>query len=192
MSRQRQLNLTFVRITYAKKILRGLRYCSLPKLIDRKIEICSIETIESDIFAILGGDLPADSHLILKEEKYFEGAIAKYGIIDAEFSISNRHLANCPIIDSDTFRELGFVLSPEDKEYVTENPLPNGDEDVGLLDFLADDVEKNEAIIKLFLRCDKPKLSLKLPKDFFPREFTVQDACMTNSGYVWFNKHFYL
>lgn len=190
MSRQRQLN--FVRITYAKKILRGLRYSSLPKLIGRKIEICSIETTESDIFAILGGDLPADSRLISNENIRREGAIAKYGIIDAEFSISNRHLANCPLIDRNTFRELGFVLSLEDKEYVTKNPLPNGDEDFGLLDFLAEDIEKNEAIIKLFLRCDAPNLSLKLPTNFFPQEFTVQDACMTNSGYVWFNKHFYL
>lgn len=192
MSRQRQLNLSFVRITYAKKILRGLRYSSLPKLIGRKIEICSIETIESDIFAILGGDLPNDSLLISSENIRREGAIAKYGIIDAEFSISNRHLVNCPVIERNTFRELGFVLSPEDKEYVTKNPLPNGDEDVGLLDFLAEDIEKNEAIIKLFLRCDRPNLYLKLPKDFFPREFTIQDAYMTNSGYVWLNKHFYL
>lgn len=161
-------------------------------MIDRKIEICSIETIESDIFTILGGDLPADSRLISNEKIRIEGAIAKYGIIDAEFSISDRHFVNCPLIDRNTFRELGFVLSPEDKEYITQNHLPNGDEDFGLLDFLADDAEKNEAIIKLFLRCDAPKLSLKLPKDFFPREFIVEDACMTNSGYVWFNKHFYL
>lgn len=192
MSRQRRLNLNFVRITFAKKVLRGLRYGSLPKLINRKIEICSIETIESSIFSILGGDLPADSRLISNEKIRVVRTIAKYGIMDAEFSISNRHLVNCPLIDKETFRELGFILSSEDKECVTQNPLPNGDEDVGLLDFLANDIEKKEAIIKLFLRCDAPKLSLKLPKDFFPREFTVQDACMTNSGYVWLNKHFYL
>ena len=184
-----------MKITYAKKILRGLRYCSLPKLIDRRVEVCSLETVEADIFAILGGDLPADSRLVSPERKYLEGAIAKYGIIDAEFSISNRHLAACSLIDGDTLRELGFVLSPEDRDYISKNPLNPDKEDVGLLDSLADDAEKNEAMIKLFLRADAPqatKFALKLPEDYFPRKFVVEDACMTNSGYVWFNKHFYL
>ena len=101
-------------VTYLRKILRGLRYCSLPKLIDRRVEICSLETVEADIFAILGGDLPADSRLI--EREHLEGAIAKYGIIDAEFSISNRHLASCSLIDSATLREFGFISSLEEKE----------------------------------------------------------------------------
>ena len=184
-----------MKITYLRKILRGLRYCSLPKLIDRRVQICSLETIEADIFSILGGDLPADSRLILKEQKYLEGAITKYGIIDAEFSISTRHLAMCSLIDGDTLHGLGFISSPEEKEYVAKNTLTPDEEDRGLLDFLADDVEKNEAIIKLFLKADAPQslqLSLKLPEGYFPRTFVVQDACMTNSGYVWFNKHFYM
>ncbi|HMS39137.1 MAG TPA: hypothetical protein PKE69_02845 [Pyrinomonadaceae bacterium] len=184
-----------LRIKYTKTILRGLRYCSLPKLINRKIEICSLETFEADLFAILGGDLPPDSRLISPERIYLEGAIVKYGLIDATLSVSNRHLASCSIINGNTLRELGFVLSPEDKDYVTENALETGIEDVGLLDFLAKDVEKNEAIIKLFLKAaeEKPsRLSLKLSDNYFPRTFVVEDACLTNSGYVWFNKHFYL
>lgn len=184
-----------MKITYTKKILRGIRYCSLENLIDRRLEICSLETVEADIFAILGGDLPADSRLNLQKQVYLEGAIAKYGIIDAEFSISNRHLSACSLIDSNTLRELGFVLSPEDKEVLSKSTLGSDGEDLGLLDFLADDVEKNEALIKLFLRADTPqssKFALKLPKDYFPRTFVVEDACMTNSGYIWFNKHFYM
>ena len=73
--------------------------------------------------------------------------------------------------------------------------LETDNEDVGLLDFLADDVEKNEAMIKLFLRAaesQSPRLSLKLAEDYFPQIFIVEDACMTNSGNVWFNKHFYM
>ena len=75
-----------MKITYVKKILRGLRYCSLPKLIDRHIEICSLESVEADIFSILGGDLPADSRFVSPERIYLEGAMAKYGIVDAKFS----------------------------------------------------------------------------------------------------------
>jgi hypothetical protein len=33
---------------------------------------------------------------------------------------------------------------------------------------------------------------LSLPDDYFPRTFLVEDACVTNTGWVWFNKHFYL
>ena len=184
-----------MKITYLRKILRGLRYCSLPKLIDRRLEICSLESVEADIFAILGGDLPADSRLVSPERIYLEGAMAKYGIIDAKFSISIRHLTACPSIDGTTLRELGFVLSPEDKNSLAENVLETDGEDVGLLDFLADDVENNEAMIKLFLRAaesQSPRLSLKLAENYFPQTFVVEDACMTNSNNVWFNKHFYM
>ena len=184
-----------MKITHTKKILRGLRYCSLPKLIDRRIEISSIKTVEADIFAILGGDLPADSRLIVRERKYLEGAIVKYGIIDAEFSVSMRHFSACSLIDGATLRELGFVLSPEDKDYVSQKVLADNGGDAGLLDFLADGVEKNKAMIKLFLKTNalqSPHFSLKLPENYFPQIFVVADACMTNSGYVWFNKHFYM
>ncbi len=184
-----------MKITYVKKILRGLRYCSLPKLIDRRVEICSLETVESDIFAILGGDLPTNCRLVSPEQIYLEGAIAKYGIIDAAFSVSNRHLLACPLIDSETLRELGFVLSAEDKEALAKNALGSDGEDVGLLDTLAEDAEKNEALIKLFLRSDapqSPRFALKLSENYFPQTFIVEDACLTNSGYVWFNKHFYM
>ena len=182
-----------LKIKYLKTILTGLRYCDLPKLINRQIEICSIETVESDIFAILGGDLPNESHLLSPEKIYIEGAIAKYGIIDVKFAVSNKHLANCSIIKGDTLRKLGLVLTKEDKENISQNTNKNDDEDLGLIDFLAEDVEKNEALIKLFLRVENqsPKLALKLPNDYFPQTFVVEDACLTNSGYVWFNKHFY-
>ena len=90
-------------------------------------------------------------------------------------------------------RELGFILSPEDKDSLSKNALET--EDVGFLDLLVEDVEANEAIIKLFLKTVKAQSmsrSLKLAANYFPRTFVVEDACLTNSSYVWFNKHFYL
>jgi hypothetical protein len=184
-----------VKITYLRKILRGLRYCSLPKLIDRHVEISSLETFESDLFAILGGDLPADSRLVSPDKRHLEIALAKYGIIDVQLSISSRHLAACSLINSETLRELGFISTQEEKEYVSQNTLEADSEDIGLLDLLVEDVEKNEAILKLFLKItesQKPRLSLKLADDYFPQTFVVEDACLTNSSYVWLNKHFYL
>lgn len=30
------------------------------------------------------------------------------------------------------------------------------------------------------------------PPDYFPRTFTVTDACITNASLIWLGKHFYL
>lgn len=184
-----------MKITYLRKILRGLRYCSLPKLIDRRVEVSSLETFESDLFAILGGDLPVDGRLISPDKVHLEGAIAKYGLIDVKLSVSNRHLASCSLIDGETLRELGFILSPKEKDSLSKNALEAEGEDVGLLDLLVEDVEANEAIIKLFLKTAEAQPrspSLKLAANYFPRTFVVEDGCLTNSSYVWFNKHFYM
>ena len=32
----------------------------------------------------------------------------------------------------------------------------------------------------------------RLPPDYLPRRFVIEDACLTNCGAVWLNKHFYL
>jgi hypothetical protein len=164
-------------------------------LIDRRVEICSLETFESDLFAILGGDLPADSRLVSPDRFHLEGVLAKYGLIDVRLSVSIRHLAACSLIDGKTLRELGFVLSAEDKDSLSKNALDTDGEDVGLLDLLVEDVEANEAMIKLFLKATEtqsPRFSLKLAENYFPQTFVVEDACLTNSSYVWLNKHFYL
>jgi len=46
-------------------------------------------------------------------------------------------------------------LSKEDKESIIENVFNKREEDVGLLDLLAEDVERNGAIIKSFLMADE-------------------------------------
>ena len=184
-----------MKITHLRKILRGLRYCSLPNLIDRRIEVCSLETFESDLFSILGGDLPADSRLVSPDRRHLEIGLAKYGLIDVKLFVSSKHLAACSLINGETLRELGFIPTPEEIEYVSPNALEPDGEDIGLLDLLVEDVETNEAMLKLFLRVtesQKPRLSLKLADDYFPQLFIVEDACLTNSSYVWLNKHFYL
>ena len=184
-----------MKTTYLRKIPRGLLYCSLPKLLDRRVEVCSLETFESDLFAILGGDLPVDSRLTSPDRRHLEIALAKYGLIDVQLSVSSRHLAACSLISGETLRELGFISTPEEKDYISKNALEPDKEDIGLLDLLVEDVEANEAMIKLFLKTTEsrsPRLSLKLADDYFPQTFVIEDACLTNSNYVWLNKHFYL
>ena len=164
-------------------------------MIDRRIEVSSPETFESDLFAILGGDLPTDSRLVSPDKRHLGGTIAKYGLIDVTLSVSSKHLAACSLINGKMLRGLGFISTPEEKEYVSRNTLEPDGEDIGLLDLLVEDVETNEAMIKLFLKtaeAQSPRLSLKLTENYLPQTFVVRDACLTNSGYVWLNKHFYL
>jgi hypothetical protein len=62
---------------------------------------------------------------------------------------------------------------------------------------LDEDINQNEVVIRLFLEGRKigslgPHILGKLPLDYLPQEFTIKDACMTNAGFIWFHKHFYM
>ena len=51
------------------------------------------------------------------------------------------------------------------------------------------DIFKEEYEIKL----QQLKLfSLKLSPEYLPKQFTIADACITNSSFVWFHKYFYM
>ena len=90
------------------------------------------------------------------------------------------------------------------------------DEDPTCLTDLHEDIEKGETLLRVFLE-DEPGRSSdpeslkrliaagkakaihegkepmeRLLGDCFPREYTLTDACLTNSGFIWFHKHFYL
>lgn len=190
---------------HLKTILRGLKYQTLDKLIGREVEICSLKSVQADIFNALGKYIPIESYLISPKEPYLEGAMAKYGIIDAEFSTPSRYLEILPRINRNTLEDIGFAYEKGSNENFS------GEDTLFGFESLAEDVGENKAFIKLFLELDskaehsknvinnirsfkekgmRPKL--KLPKDFFPNLFIVEDACLTNSDFVWINKHFYL
>ncbi len=202
-------------ITLLKTVLRGLRYALLPKLIGQRIVIGSLQSIETDIKAVLGTDLPSDQPLANPES--YEGELAKHNFITLTFSVPRTLLTDCPIVDSKTFRELGFVFSTEDKAAMLEG------ENWSMLDSIAEDVGQNNAIIKLFLEVEPPQtpsptwrqrleltikkifkvpevppatpkriLKLRLEENYFPKTFIVRDACLTNSDAIWLGKRFYL
>jgi hypothetical protein len=98
------------------------------------------------------------------------------------------------------FKELGFILPPEDRADFADM---FGDDDQLFFERLIEDLDAQSCVLKLFLedgigfeaRMERIKATsplLTLPSDYFPRELTVTDACVTNSGFVWFTKHFYL
>jgi len=101
-------------------------------------------------------------------------------------------------------KQLGFVIEPEPQPPVSaEGDL--WDDDPTCLAELAEDLNAQQLVVRLFLELPQGSAGLPkpgepanlfepftLPTDYFPRTFTVSDACITNAGFVWFHKHFYL
>jgi hypothetical protein len=187
-----------MKMALLKKILRGVRYSPLPKLIDQHVEVHSIETIEADLLTAFRNDLPPESRLISKERYYIEGALVKYGLMDVMFSVSSEYLDACPPITGKMLRDFGFALSPEDRENLAQNSAEDFEEDTALWELLIEDLDKNQPIIKLFLGSPNHDAMgglrnlLSGAKASFPKKLLVRDACLTNSSSIWFWKHFYL
>ena len=97
-----------------RRIANELRYRSLDDLICREVTINHLDSVEKDIHAALIGVLPPDCKYVATELKFLEGAIVKYGIIDATFTAPEQLLNSRDQGGISLLKELGFV--EEDKE----------------------------------------------------------------------------
>lgn len=175
-----------------RKIARELRYKTLNGAVNRDIIIHRLESIESDILASLADAFPVDCHLVKTENEFLEGAIAKYGIIDATFLAPDNLLGTDSPGGITLLKELGFITdaNSEDSNAVEEM---FGDDPTCLAE-LAEGIDKSQMVIRIFLQDDRDEdtFYLKIPEGYFPRKFRVEDACVANSDFVWFHKHFYM
>jgi hypothetical protein len=94
---------------------------------------------------------------------------------------------------------MGF-LPDKDKEDVSDAVFP--DAGIGFLEVMLDDVRENRLLLKILLdsqgeyrgaqgAASEQWLNAD-PTQYFPCEFIVRDACLTNCSLIWLNKHFYL
>ena len=193
-----------------RQVAREIRYLSIPNLIGREVEIRSFDTIVTDIFKDLCNLLP---------DKYKQVgpvhplAIAKYGILDLEFQVPTASLKTGNYQSGiSLLKEFGFIESKEERQRAQDTAESFGDkltDDPFCLTELAEDIEKKQVFLKLFLESESVVENydldqmpieetieffnnLSLPTDYFPRKFLITDACLTNAGFVWINKHFYL
>jgi hypothetical protein len=165
-----------------------LRYQELAHLLGTQVTVASLETLESDIRSALKLPLLENAIWEVKADRFLKGALTKYGLIDASFQVYSTWLG-------EDFQQGASLL-----EYLNFKPdeTPSND---GLaytvLESLADELQLGLTWLKLFLRADPPPRletghsSQELPADYFPKTFTIEDACLSNSSYVWFWKHFY-
>lgn len=190
-------------IQLIKKLARELKYRSLLELVGRKITIFSVSTVEDDVRRELGSIVPEGCRL-LTEPQLMKGMLAKYDFLDLTFSAPAYLLESQYESGISLLKALYFIRDPSEEsvdEELREISLLFGD-DPTFLSELADDLSKNMTVCRMFLDSTHPRewdknnrmmaLKLSLPSSYFPQVFVIGDACITNAGFVWFHKHFYL
>jgi hypothetical protein len=186
------------------RVAHGLRYRELTELIDRRVMITSLEMVEGALRGLTRGWVAEDARL--QHPEYVEGAMVKYGLIDAQFAASNALLEHrTTMVGLEVMRACGFL--PRRGERWEADEMACG---VGFVEDLAADLAVGECVVKLMLRDglsaeehweplraewnesgSMPK-ELRIRAGYLPREMKVVDACVTNARSVWFSRHFYL
>jgi hypothetical protein len=191
-----------VRLLY--RVAHQLRYRELPELIEQRVTITSLETVEASLRELTRGWVAEDARL--QHPEYVEGALVKYGLIDAQFGASKELLAHrTTLIGLDGMRACGF-LPPRGRRWDADEMACGA----GFAEELAEDLAADECVVKLMLRDGFPTgqpmeelrdewnargefpTRLRIRPGYLPRELMVIDACATNARSVWFSKHFYL
>jgi hypothetical protein len=180
-------------LSVIKELVRGLRYRTVDQLVGLKVELTSIEKAPDEVCSLIrqhGIELTGDVRDLSA------GAFLKYGLLDYDFVVVNTELA--PDLQRVRFlKDMGFL---PDKKDVDDAVFP--DAGIGFLEEMLDEVRKNELLFKIILDSQgayrgaqgapQEKWMNADPDQYFPCEFIVRDACLTNCSLIWLNKHFYL
>ena len=183
--------------TLLLNVARNLRYRTLDRLIGETLTIADRLTIREETSAFVTR-FAEGCTFAGPEQNFLDGQIAKYGLLDLRFNAPQAKLdatspAGVPIL-----RELGFVDGGMDK--LAEEL---GGDSGGCIEELSEGIAENKAHLLLYLESSEPNVSelsmidrmarVRDPATIdFPIAFTVIDACVSNSSFVWINKHFYL
>lgn len=181
------------RVHKIKQIARGIKYRELTEYVGQRLLIHSAESLETDILQGLQPPLPAECRLRPMEQKHREMAIAKYGLIDVEFSVSDSFLGNHYQSGISLLKTVGFFPpKPNQADQETHELALEFAEIV--VDEIVEQLAVNKCYVRMILDVDEAKhqLRLSLLPDYLPKTFVVRDACVTNAPAIWASKHFYL
>jgi hypothetical protein len=173
-------------------VARHLRYRTLEAVLERSVTVNRFETLIEDIRRDLGEGVPGDLSVYEPPlEWYVPGQMAKYGLADLMLVTMQVVLAEQDAGGIPLLKALGFLPA----HHEAGNPAEDEDEDS--LEDLMSQIQGDTTFVRLFLTSEAPGAaagldSLALPGDYFPRVFTVRDACVANAYSVWLYKHFYL
>ncbi len=181
-------------LSLVKTIARQIKYCELTNLIGQSITIHDVNSVFDDVKRDL--QLPDDAMPVTRDEKYTRIGIAKYGLIDIDFTVQGTEILNA-VEGFEAIRTLHLYQ---------ENPNLAKDDlfleaGVGFLEEMVEDIEAGIVYLLLYLKTNHPedinerKIQFKnwsIPDNYFPRKFVVKDAALCNTRFAWLTKHFYL
>lgn len=173
-----------------RRLRRSLIYGTVDSVLNRSVRVSSYETAVDDVLAEARAGVPLTSAVHDEVESSDLVVIQKYGILDFTYRVTLAELGLSPA-GLGVLRSLGLVDASD--------PNPP-DWDHAILAELADEAEAGALYLKVFLRTvdELPphavlrRLEEGLPPQFWPHDFVVEDACVTNAKGVWLAKHVYL
>ena len=187
--------MSFISILRAAK---GIRYSTVQGLLGREVAFNDRLAIVTESLSLVNEFFPSTTY-VGPEQKYIDGQIAKYGILDLTFSADRSLLHDCasgvPIL-----RELGLVGNDD---FYEDRNFDNNDliEPMSGVRIVLDDLEKSQAYVKLYFKASvRPSSDVRdrMQRIFnpeslqFPMTFDIIDACITNVSSAWIMKYFYL
>lgn len=183
--------------TLLLNVARSLRYRTLQQMIGKTVAVTAHARIVADVSSFVGQFVDGCA-FYGPEQKFLDGQIAKYGLLDLRFNAPSEMLDSESAGGIPLLRELGFVGG--DMQKLAEEL---GGDAGSCIQELRDGIAKNATHLLLFLESSNPRVSemsmmdrmarIKTPSIIdFPITFSVVDACVSNSSFVWMNKHFYL
>ena len=178
-----------------RNLVSKFRYSNCEQFVGQKLVVSGKDAVASDLTRFIA-ELVPDEGLKLATGNYdlLLGTNAKFGVLDIAF-FAPANINHAPIEAGLAIRELGFLSS-------TDSDIEFDDDPEYCLRELHDCISDDQLYLQLFLTTNDPKITdvhfferVKRVKNHetipFPIEFTVVDACVTNSNYAWFNKHNY-
>ncbi|MEZ6123760.1 MAG: hypothetical protein R3C49_11360 [Planctomycetaceae bacterium] len=178
-------------------VARSLRYRTLQQMIGKTVAVTTQPRIVDDVSTFVA-DFAHGCTFTGPEQSCLDGQIAKYGLLDLRFKAPSTMLDSESAGGVPLLRELGFVTG--DMQKSADDP---GGSAGSCIEELGEDIAKNTTHLLLLLKSFNPDVTemsitdrlarMKKPSIIeFPITFSVVDACVSNSLFVWMNKHFYL
>jgi len=190
--------------------IRRLRYKTLDHLVGSTVVVTGLDNLMRDLITSLGPGLRTFSLISTRNE--LAGCAAKYGFLDVTLA-SETPPANWEKPTRSLMRDLGFFQ----KGKRTSDRIAD-QSDPTCLSELIGNIDNSRAFMRLLLTCDSTEVWIKSRwkqaletsvnfeeattrafnqgmNDFeerLPGTFAVEDACLANSDFVWFHKHFWM
>lgn len=173
-----------------RRLNRSLVCWTVDAVVGKSVRVTSSETVADDILRAVGPAVSFTSAIFEPDESSIDGTLEKYGFLEVTYRVmpGSRTL---PRAGLGVLREVGLV-DPSDP-----NP-PDGDH--GILSEIADDAERGIFYLKVFARTPEDvepfegvrRVTEGLPSNFWPHDFLLEDACVTNARSIWLAKRVYL